>query len=82
VIITDDFTTAGYAFETSRNFLLNAGVASVICIAVGKYPGPHNARAPIAGVQWNSFAAANLTQAQFYSAPVPYTTDPAALTFF
>jgi FMN phosphatase YigB (HAD superfamily) len=68
VIVIDDFTTEAYGFETARNFLINAGASSVICIAVSKYgiyPKLYNAFYPKSGIKWDSFAPTPLTTGDF-----------------
>lgn len=37
ILILDDFTTAGFSFETARQMLLRAGAQKITCLAIGKY---------------------------------------------
>jgi len=82
VIVIDDFTTGGHSFETSRNFLYNAGVNSVICVAVGKYGSSYEALYPKAGVKWDSFSPSHLTRSNFDSNRLSLSIDANALTVF
>jgi len=89
IIVLDDFTTYAHAFETSRNFLLHAGAASVTCIAVGKYPprgeprSTYHAHVPRDDVLWSSFAPnPALHEAQFTLTRLHGDIDDTALAFF
>src|SRR5579871_3523815 len=82
VLLIDDFSTHAHGFETARNFLLNAGVSHVISIAVGKFPSQYLAYSPKPGVQWDSYAAINLTQDSFITTSVEETRNQAALEVF
>ncbi len=82
VIVLDDFTTRGHSFETARNFLLNAGAKSVICIAVGKYSRAYLARYAYRGVAWDSFAPSTLTEQDFAATPVQAVIDGDASASF
>jgi hypothetical protein len=82
VLVFDDFTTEAYSFETARNFLLNAGATSVICIAVGKYPGAYYARTLKPGVTWNSSIPSSLDGSEFVETYMTFSQDARALTCF
>ncbi|HYT45456.1 MAG TPA: phosphoribosyltransferase, partial [Methylomirabilota bacterium] len=82
VIVIDDFTTRAYSFETARNFLLNAGAKSVICICIGKYPNPYYARSPKDGVEWDSFSPASLTDNDFIRTATNSVFNDTALESF
>lgn len=82
VLVFDDYTTEAHSFETSRNFLLNAGAAEVIGIAVGKYAGDYYAYTPRAGVSWDSFAPAKLKDSDFDTNVIPSVIDVNALKIF
>jgi hypothetical protein len=55
ILIIDDFTTEGYSFECARNMLYNAGVDSVVCVAIGKYGSRHTLQTPTSRLSWDSF---------------------------
>lgn len=83
VVVVDDFTTEAYSFETARNFIFNAGAASVICIAVGKYGKTYLCRFPKPPTIWDSFVVpSSITQNDFSSSWTQPTIDRDALKFF
>lgn len=82
VLVFDDYTTQAHSFETSRNFLLNAGAADVVGIAVGKYSGDYLAYYPKSGTRWESFGPSNLKDSDFEAFPLPEVIDSDALKIF
>ncbi len=82
VIVIDDFTTESHAFETARNFLLNAGAADVVCVAVGKYGSTYTAYSPLPTATWDSYQPSTLKRADFLAKSARYQIDPAALAGF
>lgn len=83
VIVVDDFTTESKAFETARNFLLNAGASSVMCIAVGKYGNNYTVYAPKSNTNWDSFVInPDLEENDFFVSWVQGTIDRNALGIF
>ena len=53
ILVLDDFTTAGYSFETARLMLMRAGAKRVTCVAIAKYRASH----VVATIErdWNPF---------------------------
>lgn len=82
ILVFDDFTTDAHSFETARNFLLNAGAAEVVCIAVGKYGSNYSAYTPRDARTWNSFQPTNLAENDFNLEPLTSTVDLQALNEF
>jgi hypothetical protein len=82
VLVFDDYTTEAHSFETSRNFLSNAGASDVVGIAVGKYAGNYYAYSPRPGVMWDSFRPAALEEKNFVSVHIPERHDVHALNIF
>jgi hypothetical protein len=76
LIVFDDFTTDGMAFEWARNLLRAAGATKVVLVAFGKYgqrlPVSHTVFEP-SGIRIDPFGLYEYSLNHFTSRSVPYT---------